>query len=76
VQTHWIAKGEISRCLGGRVLKKRSRLRRRIREWLNKKKLRKEENPLPSFANHWMNRNQEKWDNAKEFFHNEKPTEK
>nr|WP_263324364.1 hypothetical protein [Neobacillus sp. Marseille-Q6967] len=32
-------------------MKRRSRLRRRIREWLKKKKEQKKENPIPSFAN-------------------------
>ncbi|MCM2532251.1 hypothetical protein NDK43_07380 [Neobacillus pocheonensis] len=56
-------------------MKKRSRLRRRIREWLNNRKKRKEENPLPSFTNRWMNRNQEQLEKPKEFYQNEKPTE-
>ncbi|MDR7080510.1 hypothetical protein V7075_16620 [Neobacillus drentensis] len=56
-------------------MKKRSRLRRRIREWLNKKKERKKENPLPSFANRWMNRHREDLEKPKEFYKNEKPTE-
>ncbi|MDN3015870.1 hypothetical protein V7161_20800 [Neobacillus drentensis] len=56
-------------------MKKRSRLRRRIREWLNKRKQQKEENPLPSFVNSWTNRHQEELEKPKEFYKNEKPTE-
>ena len=76
METHWIAKGKYQGVFGGIVMKKRSRLRKRIREWLNKRKLRKEKNPLPSFANHWMNRNQNQWEKTKELYQNKKPTEK
>jgi hypothetical protein len=73
--TRWIAEGEIWRWLGWKTMKKRSRLRRRIREWLNKRKEWKEENSLPSIANRWMNRHQEQLEKPKEFYQNEKPTE-
>ncbi|MGG3469564.1 hypothetical protein ABES02_19035 [Neobacillus pocheonensis] len=56
-------------------MKKRSRLRKRIREWLNKRKRQKEENALPSFANNWMENHQEELEKAKELFNNERPTE-
>ncbi|MDQ0201199.1 hypothetical protein [Neobacillus ginsengisoli] len=58
-------------------MKKRSRLRKRIREWLNKRKLWKEknQNPLPSFANNWRNRHQEQLEKPKEFYQNERTTE-
>lgn len=55
-------------------MKKRSRLRRLIREWLKKRKERKDENPLPSFTNRWKNRNQEQLQKPQEFHQNEKPT--
>ncbi|MCQ6280473.1 hypothetical protein [Bacillus sp. EB600] len=47
-------------------MKKRSRLRRRVREWLRKRKERKEEKPLPSFGSRLIKGHQDQL---------EKPTE-
>jgi hypothetical protein len=56
-------------------MKKLSRLRRRVREWLRKRRERKEEKSLPSFGNRLINDHQEQLENPKEFYQNEKPTE-
>jgi hypothetical protein len=55
-------------------MKKRSRLRKRIRDWLNRRKERKEEKPLPSFGSSSLNPKQGKSGRQKEFYKNEKPT--
>jgi hypothetical protein len=55
-------------------MKKRSRLRKRIREWLRRRKERKEEKSIPSFGSSSLNRQQRKLEKPKEFFQNEKPT--
>jgi uncharacterized protein YjiS (DUF1127 family) len=56
-------------------MKRLSRLRRRIREWLRKRRERKEEKSLPSFGNRLINDYQEQLEKPKEFYQNEKPTE-
>jgi hypothetical protein len=55
-------------------MKKRSRLRKRIREWLNRRKERKEEKTLPSFGSNSLNREQGKFESPKEIYQNNKPT--
>jgi hypothetical protein len=55
-------------------MKKRSRLRKRIREWLNRRKERKEEKTLPSFGSSSLNREQGKFESPKDFYQNNKPT--
>ncbi|WP_177177413.1 hypothetical protein [Bacillus sp. MUM 116] len=46
-------------------MKKLSRLRRRVREWLRKRKERKEEKALPSFGNRLINDQQEQLEKPK-----------
>ncbi|MEH7549182.1 MULTISPECIES: hypothetical protein [Bacillaceae] len=55
-------------------MKKLSRLRRRIREWLRKRRERKEEKSLPSFGNRLINDYEEQLEKPREFYQNEKPT--
>ncbi|QIZ08626.1 hypothetical protein HFZ78_19530 [Priestia megaterium] len=55
---------------------KLSRLRRRIREWLRKRRERKEEKSLPSFGNRLINDHREQLEKPKEYYQNEKTTEK
>lgn len=58
--------------IGVKKMKRRSRLRSRVREWLRKRKTRKEEEKaLPSIINH----HHEHYENTKEFYYNENPTE-
>jgi hypothetical protein len=47
-------------------MKKRSRLRKRIRDWLSRRKERREEKPLPSFGGHSLKPQQDKLDKPKE----------
>jgi hypothetical protein len=56
------------------MMKKRSRLRKRIREWLSRRKERKEEKTLPSFGGSSLNREQGKVERTKEIYQNKKPT--
>lgn len=55
-------------------MKKRSRLRKRIREWLSRRKERKEEKTLPSFGSGSLNREQGTFESPKEIYQNKKPT--
>jgi hypothetical protein len=55
-------------------MKKRSRLRKRIREWLSRRKERKEEKTLPSFGSSSLKREQGKFERSKEIYQNNKPT--
>ncbi|WP_223282654.1 hypothetical protein [Neobacillus kokaensis] len=48
-------------------MKKLSRLRRRVREWLRKRRERKEERSLPSFGSRLINDHQEKSEKPKEY---------
>ncbi|MCH6267637.1 hypothetical protein KHB02_019125 [Bacillus sp. FJAT-50051] len=41
-------------------------MRRRIREWLEKRRVRKEENPLPSFSNRSINDRQQQLNKPEE----------
>jgi hypothetical protein len=56
-------------------MKKLPKLRRRVREWLRKRRERKEGKSLPSFGNRLINDHQTQLEKPKGFYQNEKPTE-
>lgn len=57
------------------MMKKRSRLRKRVREWLKRRKERKEQKqPLPSFGTSKMNHHQEPLNKPNKLYQNEQPT--
>ncbi|WP_164745729.1 hypothetical protein [Neobacillus mesonae] len=54
---------------------KKRRLCRRVRDWLRKRKERKEDKSLPSFGNRLINDDQEQLAKPKESYKNEKPAQ-